>query len=376
MQYIYFGTIFAAAIIFFLIGLLLFLQRKRGERSRAILAGMTLLSVLNYIGMIVYFYIDPTYSSYSILSVPFLLIGIFVITIYVMYPIEVISPGWLNRKRLLKIYIPVVVLFLFYRLTLWLGVDYPSYQTLGMMMDDIWSFQVIFRIVLAVLIFIPVVLLYYIPYTRRYNNTNHKWIRRYNAAIMINMAAYLFVNTHDTFLVCSLYVAVSVLCSLYIAYQELYVRLIRNPIDLKTTDDNMSKLPDNTESTVNTEPNIIVGIDSRRVLLFDKLEEYMNKTQAWRDPDLSVVKLSRELHTNRTSLLKAIQQSGCDSYTTYVNGKRIENFIQITKQHNGVGFSYLQTFFDVGFRSKSSALRNFKEITGTIPSDYFKKRDK
>lgn len=367
MQYIYFGTIFSAAIIYFLIGLLLFMQRKRGERSRVILAGITLLSTINYIRLIYAFQHYCMDNTGSVMQVPFLLIGIFVITIYIVYPIEVISPGWINWKRLVKMYTPVVGLVLFYCLTLQLGVVYTSYQTLGDMMADIQSFQVIFRIVLALLIFLPAVLLYYTPYTRRYNNTDHKWMRGYNATIVINMTAYLVVNMHDTFLVCSLYIAVGLLCSLYITYQELYVRLIRCPIEVG------QQSSEEQPSAIEIVSDAVVGAETRRVLLFDRLEEYMNSRQAWRDPDLSSVNLSRELHTNRTSLREAIQQHGYSSYSTYVNGKRIEEFIRIVEQQ-GAGFGYMQTFFDVGFRSKSSALRNFKEITGAIPSDYFQKK--
>lgn len=163
MQYIYFGTLFAATLTYLLIGLLLFLQRKKGERSRKILAGMMFLSVLNYIGVITSFLKDPLCNTDSIMQVPFLLIGIFVVTIYVIYPIEVISPGWLTWKRLSKIYMPIIGLFLFYRLTLWLGVEYTSYLTMKEMVKDIWTFQVIFRMVLVLLIFLPVVLLYYTP---------------------------------------------------------------------------------------------------------------------------------------------------------------------------------------------------------------------
>lgn len=372
LEYIYFGSIFATTVIFVLIALLLFLQRKRGERSRMILMGITLLSALNYIRLVVDFQLYSSYNVDSVMQVPFLFIGIFVIAIYVVYPIEVISPGWLNWKRLVKIYIPFILILLFYCFTLWLGVEYTSYKTVGEMMEDIGSFQVIFRIVLALLIFLPALLLYYVPYTRRYNNTDNKWIRGYIMAVVINMVAYLIVNTCDTFLVCSLYVAVSVFCSLYITYQELYVRLIRCPIELQPTDDDHCELYGIVDSV--TELDVIAGADSRRGLLFDRLEEYMNSKQAWRDPDLSAIKLSRELHTNRTSLREAIQQHNFSGYTSYVNSKRIDEFINVIEQNNG--FNYQQTFFDVGFRSKTTALRNFKEITGMIPSEYFRKINK
>lgn len=86
------------------------MQRKNGERSRAILAAMTGLSVLIYIAMMVYFYIDPTYGLGTVMDIPFLLLGIFTTTIYYMYPIEVVSPGWITWRRLVKMYVPFVVI--------------------------------------------------------------------------------------------------------------------------------------------------------------------------------------------------------------------------------------------------------------------------
>lgn len=384
MQYIYFGSVFAAAVVFVLIGLLLFLQRSRGERSRTILAGITFLSAVNYIRLIAVFQFDNSSGGGSVMQVPFLLIGIFVIAIYLVYPIEVISPGWLNWKRLLKIYTPFLGLLLFYRLTLWAGVDYISYQTFGEMMANVWSFQVIFRIVLALLIFLPVLLIYYVPYTRRYSNTDHKWINGYVMAVAINMIAYLLVNLIDTFLSCSLYVAVSVLCSLYITYQELYVRLIRQPIDIEPTEDYLlepqnepepqadSDFEPESESEPESEPYMQQVPKARETELFERLEQYMNNTQAWQNPDLSVDKLISVLYTNRTSLLKVIQLHGYSGYTSYVNGKRVAEFIQIINRQKS--FNYQQAFFDAGFRSKTTAQRNFKVITGMTPSEYFQKQ--
>lgn len=295
-----------------------------------------------------------------------------------MYPIEVVSPGWITWKRLLKIYAPAIGLALFYYVTLRMGVEYPLYDTVGDMAKDIWSFQVIFRLILALLIFTPAVLLYYVPFTRRYNNTDHKWMRGYITAVMINMIAYLVANIDDSFAVCSAYIVVSILCSMYIIYQELYVRLIRQPIDSilskpKTEIEWQPMVDGEPENELKT-----VKLDSagqKELDLFKRLENYMNSTQAWQDPDLSTGKLASVLYTNRTSLLKAIQNHGYSGYVSYVNGKRVAEFIQIVNQQ-GAACNYIQTFFDVGFRSKATALRNFKDITGVIPSEYFQKQIK
>lgn len=232
------------------------------------------------------------------------------------------------------------------------------------MIVDIWSFQVIFRIVLALLIFLSAVLLYYVPYTRRYSNTNRKWMHGYITAMIINMVAYLVANIHDTFLVCSIYILISLMCSLYITYQELYVRLIRPEIALPT-------LPES-ESVPESEADTQQHSKPKESELFERMEKYMNSRQAWQDPDLSVDRLVSALYSNRTSLLKVLQLNGYSSYTSYVNGKRVAEFIQIINRQQGE-VNYQQIFFDVGFRSKSTALRNFKGITGMIPSEYFQK---
>lgn len=360
LKFIYFGCLFAAAITFLLMALLLFLERKEGERSRIILSGLSFLSFLMYAGRIVNFFRFNSAELRTIMDVPFLLLGISIIIIYLIYPIEVISPGYITLKRLLKMYLPVIGLYLFYQLTLWLGIEYTPYETLKEMMRDIGMFQVIFRIILFILIFIPVMFLYRVPYLRKFNNANRKWIRGYVIATIINILAYMGLNVFDTFGSCSLYVIISVSCSLYFTYQELFIRLVirKNAI---THEAKSVELPFNAK--------ILKGGDSD---LFYRLEHYMNSAKRWQDPDLSIKNIIWDLHTNRTSLLNEIRNHGYNGYPAYVNDKRVLEFIRIVNTQCVSNFQ--QTFFDVGFRSKTSALRNFKELTGMTPSEYFQQQ--
>lgn len=373
MKYIYFGTVFSAMIVFLLTSVLLFLRRKEGERSRTMLAFMNLLSVYNYLNNVVDF--EPNYSPFVVMSVPVLLLGIFIITTYILYPIEVISPGWLNWMRVLKIYIPVFLLVLFYRVTLFFGVVYTSFRSLHELMENIGSFEVIFRLILVLLLFAPAVLLYYVPYTLRYNNTDYKWMRGYVSVVVINVIAFMVAINSNNIFVRTIYYSVSLSCSLYIVYQELFVRLIRNAHTknssevIITAEDIFYKPSGSEEKDIEDKES---EVSPKSSALFDRLENYLNTTQEWCDPDLSMSKLTEVLGTNRTSLREAIQQGGYAGYISYINGKRIDEFIKII---NTQGESnYMETFFDVGFRNKSTALRNFKEITGMTPSDYFHRK--
>ena len=357
MQYLYFGTIFAAMIIFLLLSLLLFSQHKEGERSRTLLACMNFISVLNYLNQIIHF--NQNITSPVVMPVELLLLGIFVISTYIMYPIEVISPGWLNWKRVLKLYIPVTVLFVLYEITLALGVVYTPFESVDALMAHIGSFEVIFRIALALLFFLPAVFLYLVPYTRRYNNTNYKWMRGYVIVVVINAIGFLVVINSTLIIVRTLYYAISVSCSLYITYQELFVRLIRLPETAHTP-------------AATAGPRVATCITEKAPSMFERLEQYVNQSEAWRNPDLSVNDLIGSLSTNRTYLREAIHQNGYESYTSYINRKRIAEFIRIIEQQEGG--NYLHTFFDVGFRSKATALRNFREFTGMTPTEYFQKK--
>lgn len=95
----------------------------------------------------------------------------------------------------------------------------------------------------------------------------------------------------------------------------------------------------------------------------------MESTNAYRDPDLSIASLSAALHTNRTSLARAIHDLGYESFSAYINLLRIHDFIEQVK--NGKSDNFQLAFYTAGFRSRATAIRNFRQVTGTTPSYFF-----
>ena len=63
-----------------------------------------------------------------------------------------------------------------------------------------------------------------------------------------------------------------------------------------------------------------------------------------------------------------MQEKGYYGYMDFINRRRIDEFLKIEDSDKYV--NVLDTFFKVGFRSKATALRNFKEYTGMLPSEY------
>lgn len=359
MQSLYLSTILSGAIVCLLAALLVFLRRKSGERSRVILACIIFFSVLNYIPR--YIEVSNGVEPQLIISVPMLLLALFMVVSYILYPIEVISPGYLNSRRVILLYSPLLLLFGIYALSRFAGVIYPPYHSLLQLFPEFTQFHAWFRLFLALLVFSPVFLLFAIPYTRGYNNTDRIWMLKYIICFSINTIAYMIVLMYDPLPIKILYYYVSVGCSLYIAYMELYERLIEpRPKQFKKTaveSVDLEKLGTVNRSVIKQNP------------LCERIVLHMLQTCDFRNPDITLNMFARALFTNRTTLASALHELGYTSFSSYINTLRIEEFIRLV--HDNPSANYQDVFYDVGFRSRTTALRNFKQYTGNTPSEYF-----
>lgn len=357
MESLYIATSFAAAITCLLTSVLVFARRKGGERSRVILACIVLLLAASYIQRFIALSLGEVPKS--VLSVPILLLANFLMISYMMYPIEVISPGYLNLRRIFRFYSPLLLLAGIYTVMLKSGVTFPHYHSLPEMLPQFTQLHVWFRFLLAILMFAPLLFIYFVPYTRRYNNTNKTWILKYTICIIANILVYMLLLTFDLLIIKVLYYFVTVGCSIYIAYMELFERLIEQGQELRVAPHNVAVDELNYKEELPQKPN----------QLGERIVVYMNRTSDYRDPDISVNTLAASIGTNRTSLSNALHELGYTSFNDYINTLRIKDFIH--RIENKESDNYQNAFYDAGFRSRATALRNFKQYTGKTPSEYF-----
>ena len=363
----YSDTIFAAIIVCFLTAIYLFARRDEGERSRIFLSVIIFFSVLNYVPR----YWAATHGQVPMLvvSVPVLLLALFMITSYIIYPLEVVSPGWLNFKNIVLLYTPVGALYVIWQITLWCGVNYTDFSSLQEMLPYITDFDVWFRFILCLLILCPVFFIFFVPYTKKYCNVDNRWKWIYMIIFSINTIAFLWILWDRSLISSTLYYYISVGCSLLIAYRELSTRFIRNPMSESPFPEMPSKVFEEIPCDSGEVDTPYDELENNNSELFSRLDEYMKKNAAWRDPELTLNKISSIMNTNRTSLSLAIQKSEYGNYTTYINKLRFDDFVYcVTSNCSG---NFQQAFYDAGFRSRATALRNFRQITGMTPTEYF-----
>lgn len=111
------------------------------------------------------------------------------------------------------------------------------------------------------------------------------------------------------------------------------------------------------------------GSAARKTPLSERILVHMHTTSDYRDPDISLNKMAAVLFTNRTTLANALHELGYSSFNSYINTLRVEEFIRRIREDATA--NYQDVFYDVGFRSRATALRNFKLHTGFTPSEYF-----
>ncbi len=350
------ATIYAALVVMFLSSATLFAFHKSGDRSRIILAVIVALSVFNYIPILINA-LNGTYQV-PVLSVPRLSLGLFMILAYTIYPIEVVSPGWVNFKRLLLLFSPVAVILLIFMISLMLGVTYPVYTDIKDMLPHYADFNVAFRLLLCLLLSLPVFLIFYIPYTRKYSNTDRTWIRVYVISGIIDVISYLLLLSVHTPIVSILYFH----CTIAITALRLYMELIYRIVDKKVPNEDIlpSAIEESAQGTGNS--------------LFTRLGQYMTENQTWRNPKLSESMLVEALGTNRTTLSKVVRENGAESVSAYINKYRIQDFISLRDSHSDM--SIKEAFYLCGYRSRTTALRNFRAATDMTPSEYFGRRER
>ncbi|HOI88056.1 MAG TPA: helix-turn-helix domain-containing protein [Lentimicrobium sp.] len=373
MHNLYLATTFAGALVCLLASILLFSRRKEGKRSRTILAFIILFSVANYI---------PRFIALSngekpdvVVSAPMLLLAIFMLSSYLIYPIEVVSPGWLNFKRLVRLYLPLMGLSGIYFISVWAGVKYSVQHSIPEMLQFAGQFEVLFRLLLFLILFLSSFFIFFIPDAWKTNDVSNAWIRKYSIIISVNILAYVMVLVLNSVIIHTLYYYISVGCSLAIVHMDLFFfrTVMENRETVITEEQSQLNNILNKTAEISASSDRTLAIKTKNEILNEQLDAYMQKTRAWRNPDLSLNTLAAALYTNRTTLAQVIHDNGNINYTLYINRLRIEDFIQLIESNKSANFQ--DAFYFAGFRSRATALRNFRKITGMIPSEYFRHKN-
>lgn len=362
MTQILFATLHLVVFAFLISGALLFLQRAKNRRPRIYLALFMFVTAAELAYRLCAAYRTGVVTTVGeVLPIYVLVTGVAEILLMCLYPVEVLKPGWLTAKRWLLLSLPWLLVG---AVCVLIHPDFRSLSSFADMTQHLGEFNVWFRMLILLGCVVPyTILLLCIPYKWQQSSVDRTWIYKYAIGIQVIGIFFIVVILTGSVVASAIHLLYGTLFVLYVAYQELFLRLLPSA----------TKTPESQATAATTPPDESLPPDEAVVCnpLWERFSIQMTQKELWRDPDLTLDDLARNLCTNRTTLSTLIQQQGYSGYYEFINRRRIEAFIEAVS--SGTSINVQQLFYEVGYRSRSTATRNFRLYMNCTPGEYIQR---
>jgi len=278
--------------------------------------------------------IDATFDT--ILRPSTIILGFITIIFVSAYIVEIKRPGMLTVKSLLLYTSPFTVASAFMIL-----LHTTPIRNLNDLSDNISRPDVILRLALISLFVVYPILVACQPYEWRQCLISKKSVIVLQALLCVVSPLFVAGITCGFFPAVIANYVIAIVFDAIVAYIELKIRI---PVPEKQEVQKANETRKRVDLSIIDNPEI------------------------WMNPDLTVTELAGMIGTNRTYLWNQIKDLGYQSFTDMINRKRVEYICQ--ELENGTDKNIISLMFDAGFRSRSTASREFKRIKECTPSEY------
>ncbi len=350
---LHFSSTHVLAAVALVCALLLWSQRAQGERSRSILAVTWVFIAVLYILRAIMLY-DDKEPYLGIMPIVPLIMGFYSVVILLIYPVEVVSPRWLNLKRLFWIFSPVLLATALILVMRIFGFEFRKINTFAEFGTLFYEPNVWIRVPISIAIFVyAAILIFYIPRNNIRSNATLTWMLAYtigNLGIAVFYFGRILWGSYPCGVIHTVYLTLFIMVT---TYQEVFVRLF--------------VVGGTAPECVASTELFDAGADS---VILDRLEAYMRSEEPWRDPNLSRDMVAEAIKSNRTTVSRLVQQLGYDNFYDYIAKYRIDEFCRVVRDAEFINIQ--ETFFNLGFRSKTAAFAQFKRQVGTTPGEWIR----
>ena len=336
--------------------------RETGDKSRHVLAGVSFSCVVWSVGKYFEYIGHPDANIYTnILSPEHSFFGLLCLILYFFYPVIVMRPRWFSWRRVLLFILPWLLVSPPYLL----GIPFRPLAHAGDILTYITEFNVWWRVLTVSIVAIYLVLLLMLPFNWRHSSADSSWVRRYTLAIALMAVFYfgyqltLWMPFH---LVHQIYVG---LFFVYYTHFELEERLM--PVAAPSSSPAVEEHKE-AQAHPETNDNAATGPADAPDHLWRRIKHELDDKQAWKNSELTVDMLARLVGSNKTYVHQAFATYGGTNYKDYVNRRRVDFIAAQLRSKPNQNLESL--FYRAGYRSRTTAGRNFKDIMGISPSDY------
>lgn len=264
---------------------------------------------------------------------------------FFLYPLEVIQPT-ISRTRLYAYIFSPLVLLVFIGLNT--GIEYTPIYSFADLWNHIGEPNVIFRIFTLLVLLSYGFALFLVPYDWRRSSADKKFILNYALGVCMISLLHFAIQISHSYLLVILHQIVWILFFIAVAHYDLKERLL-----VPQSIDGAEEEEDSEESSDR---------------LWEQITILMEVHEKWRSPYLSLVLLSEQLESNRTYVGEAFKRNTGMTFVEYITKRRIDYVVEALKKNPEANIQELFNY--VGYRQRSTALRNFHKITNMSPTGF------
>lgn len=340
--------------VFFLTwSFLLYEQRKQSNMMYMLFLNMLYFAFCNVKDLIFLvdgFWEDMFYSGISIT------IDLLYVPIMANFFIEVVSPGWVNLRRVL---VPVVAQSMFIPLF----IIFPSETMLKVALTAAYSGGVIAMILVC---FLAVRHRKFIR--ENYSYTEHidvSWTIRCGALLFICLTLYILAFSEETWLSGAVFQLICVGTWIYLYMLSRRHRVVDVP-------SYVFQFPWVKNAHAEKEADHYPKEAYDKLAL--RLESCMMQERMFLDPTLTLQDMASRIGTNRTYLSEYLNNILHKSFYEYINEWRVKEACRIMDDASGRRMTMQEVAEMSGFNSGSTFNRSFARVIGMTPSAYARKR--
>lgn len=265
------------------------------------------------------------------------------------YPRTLMNPTWLrwNNPGIYLIVVPLVLVGISFFFFLGRWTPLATFQDIVVNMRKP---DVLVRVI-AMDLMLPYSIIYlFLPYNWRKSGASLSWIRLYS------VGAIGFFVLHTAFFLTGF-------LQLRIFQQMWEMAFLIIACNFELRDRFIPKSPVTEDGPVNPAEE-----SWGETSLWDRVCVLIEKDQVWKNPDLTLPLMAQYCGTNITYLSNTIKDNTGIGFNAYINKVRIQ-FVTDSMRENP-SQDMQQLCYEAGYRSRTTAWRNFKDIVGITPTEF------
>ena len=288
-----------------------------------------------------------------------ILTGAITLSFLIIYYLDLLRPQWLTVKRYILLFAPGAIAIVIVIVSFILG-HFKHIHSVADIREAWTSIDFIARFVLAIS---PLLYIFWIMSLCMRGHSGYKCPRIMMRGTMLISAAlcitFFLSRGLNLFAAYMVHEVIFITLGVLLIYVEHYERL-HIPLEKVRKYYVENDIPKTTEVTVSQAA--------------ERLQSLMANPEIWKDSEITGDKLARLAGTNRTYLQQAAKELGFAGLTEMIHRRRIDYVCEQLRIDPTASIQDL--FYDAGYRSRTTAWRQFSNIVGYTPTEFVERNIK